>query len=347
MAGDMTEIGEKGINLSGGQKQRVSIARAVYQDTDIVLMDDPLSAVDAHVAGHLFKNVVKGLLKDKTVVLVTHHLHVLHEVDHIITMTNGEAVEQGSYDELMANQGAFSKLIEEFSAMQNQEEEVEEVDLDLKSSTGSALTSPLRPVDSPARPDPSPARSESAPVTKEAETDGALIESEERDVGAVKLRIYLDYARSGGLFLFALIILGYLAAQFTRIGTDWWISYWSGDAPGPDDPDAEPAHSIEFYLGIYVGWCILNSLIVLITQSLVAVVAIRSAKTMHNRLLHNIMRVPMAFFETTPIGRILNRFAKDTDRFAASLPLSPASHLWLTCFGAALMFRSQTVSQVT
>ncbi|CAG8727944.1 8123_t:CDS:2, partial [Racocetra persica] len=113
-AGDMTEIGEKGINLSGGQKQRVNIARAVYYDADIVLLDDPLSAVDAHVGKYLFTNCIQGALAKKTRVLVTHHLHYLPHVDYIICMEDGEIAEQGTYEELMKDGKAFAKLIAEY-----------------------------------------------------------------------------------------------------------------------------------------------------------------------------------------------------------------------------------------
>ncbi|KAG8987811.1 hypothetical protein FRB90_003131 [Tulasnella sp. 427] len=127
--GDLTEIGEKGINLSGGQKQRVNIARALYHDADIVILDDPLSAVDAHVGEALFNNAIIGSLKNrgKTVILVTHALHFLHHVDYIYNIVDGVIVEQGTYDELSNNGQAFSRLLQEFSGkQQKQDEEIED-----------------------------------------------------------------------------------------------------------------------------------------------------------------------------------------------------------------------------
>uniref|UniRef100_A0A1I7YAB2 Multidrug resistance-associated protein 1-like n=1 Tax=Steinernema glaseri TaxID=37863 RepID=A0A1I7YAB2_9BILA len=140
-AGDMTEIGEKGINLSGGQKQRVSLARAVYAETDIYLLDDPLSAVDAHVGKQLFQNVISsttGILKNKTRILVTHGLNYLKKCDRIIVVKDGKISETGTYDELMASEGAFSEFLEEYLIEEaknrgrsvsfgDQEEEVSEV----------------------------------------------------------------------------------------------------------------------------------------------------------------------------------------------------------------------------
>ncbi|EYC24578.1 hypothetical protein Y032_0013g1981 [Ancylostoma ceylanicum] len=116
-AEDLTEIGEKGINLSGGQKQRVSLARAAYSHADIVLLDDPLSAVDSHVGKHIFENVISsttGLLSNTTRILVTHGLHYLKFCDKVVVMKGGEINEMGTYQELIAKQGAFSEFLEEF-----------------------------------------------------------------------------------------------------------------------------------------------------------------------------------------------------------------------------------------
>lgn len=126
-AGDRTEIGEKGINLSGGQKQRISLARAVYNNSDIYLLDDPLSAVDAHVGKHIFDNVIgpEGMLKDKTRFFCTNSLGFLSECDEIIMLDEGEVIENGSYDELIENDKHFAKFIENYVQSSNQEEEQE------------------------------------------------------------------------------------------------------------------------------------------------------------------------------------------------------------------------------
>jgi len=117
-AGDATEIGERGINLSGGQKQRISLARAAYQDADVYLLDDPLSAVDAHVDQHLWRNLIgpDGLLKDKTRVLVTHGIHHLDQVDSILVIKDGRVTETGHFEQLMKAKNAFYQLINEYSA---------------------------------------------------------------------------------------------------------------------------------------------------------------------------------------------------------------------------------------
>ncbi|XP_022236790.1 multidrug resistance-associated protein 1-like, partial [Limulus polyphemus] len=111
-----------GVNLSGGQKQRVSLARAVYQDKDIYLFDDPLSAVDSHVAKHIFQHVIgpKGILKAKTRVLVTHNLSVLPEVDFIVVLKDGCVLESGSYTELLSKEGSFAEFVKDHSNTQDE-----------------------------------------------------------------------------------------------------------------------------------------------------------------------------------------------------------------------------------
>lgn len=112
-AGDQTEIGEKGINLSGGQKQRVALARAVYNDSEIYLLDDPLSAVDSHVGKHIFENVIgpNSMLKNKTRLLVTHGITYLPEVDNIVVLKDGEITEIGTYKQLLEKKGAFAEFL--------------------------------------------------------------------------------------------------------------------------------------------------------------------------------------------------------------------------------------------
>ena len=138
--GDQTEIGEKGINLSGGQKQRVSLARAVYSGSDLILLDDPLSAVDSHVGKHIFNKVIShdGVLKQKTRVLVTHGISFLPRTDHIIVMKDGKISEQGSYSELLEMKGEFADFLIEYMAEQEGEtdEDHEELKAELERTVG-------------------------------------------------------------------------------------------------------------------------------------------------------------------------------------------------------------------
>lgn len=109
--GDQTEIGEKGINLSGGQKARIGLARAVYANKDMILMDDPISALDANVKKKIFENVFLGELKDKTRILITHAIDFLHLVDSIVLLKEGEVLIQGNYEEIK-DEPYLQKLME-------------------------------------------------------------------------------------------------------------------------------------------------------------------------------------------------------------------------------------------
>ncbi|KAG0282352.1 hypothetical protein BGZ98_006805, partial [Dissophora globulifera] len=124
-AGDLTEIGERGINLSGGQKQRVSLARAAYQNAQIYLMDDPLSAVDAHVDQHLWDNLIgpEGLFGDKTRVLITHGIHHLSAADQILVMKDGQVSEKGRYQEILADKKGFFQLINDYSVQEQEQKQ--------------------------------------------------------------------------------------------------------------------------------------------------------------------------------------------------------------------------------
>ena len=270
-AGDNTEIGEKGINLSGGQKQRISIARAIYQDTDIYLLDDPLSAVDAHVAKHIFENVILNLLANKTVFLVTHYLHLLTHLDYIIFMKEGRVAEQGKYAQLLKNQSNFAKLINEFTTTKTLEGEEEEALENMTESTEKV---------------------KDVAVEKKAEKS-ELMEKEERETGAVKFRMYYEYAKAGNIILSTVIVITCILSQLTKMGSDWWISYWT------DNGDEKNQY---YYYGIYIAWCASNAIVVIVSNILVAYASIRASKKMHNDLLNTVIRAPLRFFETTPLG---------------------------------------------
>ncbi|KAG0701725.1 Canalicular multispecific organic anion transporter 1 [Chionoecetes opilio] len=123
-ARDLTEVGENGINMSGGQKQRVSLARAIYSDASVFLLDDPLSAVDSHVGKHIFNHVVgpTGMLKNKTRILVTHAITFLPHVDEVMVVEEGRLVERGAYASLLASEGVFAKFVVQHIKELDQEE---------------------------------------------------------------------------------------------------------------------------------------------------------------------------------------------------------------------------------
>eukprot|EP01100_Stratorugosa_tubuloviscum_P002782 TRINITY_DN165_c0_g2_i1.p1 TRINITY_DN165_c0_g2~~TRINITY_DN165_c0_g2_i1.p1 ORF type:complete len:1466 (-),score=614.85 TRINITY_DN165_c0_g2_i1:64-4461(-) len=288
-AGDLTEIGEKGINLSGGQKQRVSLARAVYNDADIYILDDPLSAVDSHVGDHIFNAVVgpQGVLRNKVRLFVTNGIQFLSRCDNIITMKDGSIAEIGSFEELMRRQGNLYNMISEFGK-----------EVGLPSEEENTLSQSKKSRTRTKKPAPKP---------KEANEKAKLIAKEEQRAGAVDNEVYKSYISSIGLWSIVFLISLYVLGQLSQVGTSLWLSYWSeqNSATGSNS-------NIPMFLGVYASLGVAQAILI-IAQSLVVyiVCGIKSSKYLHENLLHRTLRAPMSFFDTTPIGRIINRFSKD------------------------------------
>ncbi|KAF9430894.1 hypothetical protein BGZ76_000670 [Entomortierella beljakovae] len=293
--GDQTEIGERGINLSGGQKQRVNIARAVYFNADVVLLDDPLSAVDAHVGKYLFKNCILGALQGKTRVLVTHQLHVLPQVDYIICIKDGEVVERGTFHDLMTNDGEFSSLMKAHGGIEDSEHEVEEEHAVDASDTTVSKKELEGKTDEK--------KEESS--EKKAGKPKALMSQEERSTGSVSGKIYLNYVNAaGGLYLIPLLLGLLTITQVAKVGNDLWLSWWTSNNFN---------ESQKFYMIFYAVWGIAQGVFQFINGFYFSLAGARSAKVLHQKALKNIFRAPTSFFDTTPLGRIINRFSKDVD----------------------------------
>lgn len=260
-AGDQTEIGEKGINLSGGQKQRVSLARAVYQDADIYLLDDPLSAVDSHVGKHIFDHVIgpTGILTNKTRVLVTHGITYLPKTDNIYVMSYGEVSESGSYHQLLEKKGSFAEFLlqhlqeanedaEDLDELKKQiESNVDDKDMraqleraisrsrsDSTSETGSAKSASRRNSTESGelrkRKTSTPENKSEEGTPKKGEQESKLIEEEKAETGKVKWEVYKHYLKSIGWFLSIATIALNVVFQAFSIGSNVWLSKWSTDA---------------------------------------------------------------------------------------------------------------------
>jgi ABC-type multidrug transport system fused ATPase/permease subunit len=203
--GDLTEIGERGITVSGGQKQRLNIARAIYFDADIIIMDDPLSAVDAHVGRHILDNAICGLLANKCRILATHQLWVLNRCDRIVWMEDGHIQAVDTYDNLIANHPDFQKLMANTAVEDEKEtgdhvndDEVEEVKKDVKK--------------------------------KKNKTSG-LMTTEERAVSSVGWTVYAAYIKAaGGYWVAPLIGILLILTQGSNIATSLWLSWWTSNA---------------------------------------------------------------------------------------------------------------------
>jgi len=283
-SGDSTEIGERGITVSGGQKQRLNIARAIYFDADIVLMDDPLSAVDAHVGRHIMDNAICGLLKDKCRILATHQLHVLHRVDRIIWMKDGAIHKVATFPELMANDKEFQDLmattaVEEKKEGQEAEQEDEREDEKKKSQK-----------------------------KKGRKPAGALMQSEEKATASVGWDVYAAYVRAAGSIWVAPFILFILiVSQGANIVTSLWLSWWT------DGPGGKFNVSDGIYIAGYAALGVVQAALLFAFSVYITVMGTKASKVMLHRAIQRVLRSPMSFFDTTPLGRITNRFAKDVD----------------------------------
>ncbi|KAJ1032245.1 hypothetical protein NDA18_001737 [Ustilago nuda] len=292
-AGDLTEIGEKGVNLSGGQKQRVNIARALYYNADIVCLDDPLSAVDAHVGKALFYNAIMGLrAKGTTVLLVTHALHFLPDVDRIITLEDGHIAEMGTYDELNHANGPFQRLVLEFGGEKEQDEEEKKEDED--EAIEEADGKKGKKVD----------RSHLT-GGKGGEKAGTLMQAEERNTGSVSLRVYLSYLKFGrGSYMVPICLVSLVLMQVANIFNSYWLIWWQKDHFN---------QPIGFYMGIYAMLGIVMTIFTFIMGCAMGFLSYYACKRVHHEAIQRVVYAPMAWLDVTPIGRIMNRFSKDVD----------------------------------
>lgn len=312
-AGDLTEIGEKGINLSGGQKARVSLARALYStDTKVLLMDDPLSAVDSHVGEHLFSQAIAGdIAKGLTRILVTHHVHFLARCDKVIVMKKGRIAHEGSYEQLIAQgvdfQGAVdvSKLQGDTSTPVEDKIDAKEKDIAIAKPENDETVAELK---------------EKADMKMKGQN---LVKDEEREEGNVSGSAYTHYARSGGWWVVIAVLFIQGFGRGAEIMASFWLALWAGQAKSAMTSGVpQTSGETNFYLGIYALFGLLGVLGLTFRSIMMAVHRLGASKKLHEDLTASILRAPVAFFDVTPIGRILNRFAADMDKIDLELTQS-------------------------
>ncbi|KAL7749719.1 hypothetical protein RI367_004947 [Sorochytrium milnesiophthora] len=304
--GDHTLIGDKGITLSGGQKARVSLARAVYADADIYLLDDCLSAVDAHVDKHIFRNVIGkgGVLSGKTVILVTHGVHHLQHCDNVVLLKDGRVAECGTYEALMASNGDVCSLVSEH--------------LITRSATGdtAAAHDEVDLVSCTAQTQGKPTVKEAAPAIRKPEDDSTS------EAGTWTVLVF--YLRSMGVINTA--IMGGILVLFgaSMAAEQIWLAQMSDDLDtGGGGNKSAPMHTIGFNIGIYAAITALDMLSLFALNHWVLVrMNMQAANALHNQLLRTILRVPMSWFDVTPAGRITNRFSSDIASLDYTLPLT-------------------------
>ncbi|XP_038013186.1 canalicular multispecific organic anion transporter 2 isoform X2 [Motacilla alba alba] len=335
--GDQTEIGEKGINLSGGQRQRVSLARAVYSSSDIFLLDDPLSAVDSHVAKHIFDKVIgpDGVLKGKTRILVTHGISFLPQVDHIFVLVDGKISEMGSYQELLKQNKAFAEFLRNYALDEDIEEDeptmLEEEEVLLAEDTLSIHTDladnepvtnevrkqflrQLSVVSSEGGDCPNKMSTKrrvcekkpAEPPLPRKSANEKLTQAETTETGTVKLTVFWQYMKAVSPVISLVICFLYCCQNAAAIGANVWLSNWTNE-PVVNGTQ----HNTAMRIAVYAALGLLQGLIVLICSFTLAMGGINAARTLHAALLENKFHTPQSFYDTTPTGRIINRFSKD------------------------------------
>ncbi|XP_038836118.1 multidrug resistance-associated protein 4-like [Salvelinus namaycush] len=318
--GDLTLIGDRGATLSGGQKARVNLARAVYQDADIYLLDDPLSAVDAEVGRHLFEQCICGILKNKPRILVTHQLQYLQAANQILVLKEGHMVARGTYSELQRSGVDFTSLLkreeEGPQAPGSETESRSPCRRTLSQNAEVSHTSSIRSV-------------KDGTEQLLAEPVQTVVE-ESRSEGSIGVGLYVKYLKAGAniLVLIGVVLLQFLA-QAAYILQDWWLAYWAGEQEKLNvngtvtvqhGVNVTEQLNLDFYLGIYAGLTG-ATLIFGFARSLVMFnVLVKAAQSLHNRMFNSILRTPVRFFDINPIGRVLNRFSKDIGQLDAALP---------------------------
>ncbi|KAI5119967.1 hypothetical protein M0805_004347 [Coniferiporia weirii] len=311
--GDLTEIGEKGINLSGGQKQRINIARALYFDADVIILDDPLSAVDAHVGKALFTDAILGALRarGKTVILVTHALHFLSQCDYVYTIAGGRICEHGTYIDLLAKGGEFARLSKEFGGEQEREDEVEAIDGDVEES---ADKNNAEQADASMDKAKLKAKLGLDKVEGRGKLEGRLMVKEKRTTGAVPWHVYGTYLEAGRASLtMPLVILTMVLMQASQVLNSYTLVWW--EANTFNRPNS-------FYQILYAAFGISQSLFTFFLGSSMDMISDFASRNLHHDSIRNIFYAPMSFFDTTPLGRILGVFGKDIDTIDNQLSLS-------------------------
>lgn len=310
--GDETEIGEKGITLSGGQKARVALARAVYSRAQNILMDDVLSAVDAHTAKHLYKKCLTGpLMNGRTQILITHYVNLcIQGSSYVVFVKNGGIQVSGSPAELK-QENKLALIFEENVKSDDYEEEEEIIQ------------------------DPD--------TTQEKKKAKILVEDENRASGTVKLRLYRLYFKLlGNWFFWSFIVLSIIGVRCLDISSSWWLKKWaqsyettSGTIPSNgflvsqinsmvSTPlilsDEKHKESLNKYLIVYVLFNISITVVAIVRQGATFLGGIKASRKLYTMLLDRVLYAPLRFFDTTPVGRIVNRFSNDFETIDSSVP---------------------------
>ncbi|KAF0692506.1 Aste57867_16428 [Aphanomyces stellatus] len=291
-AGDRTEIGEKGITLSGGQKTRVALARAVYQNADVYLMDDVLAAVDSHVGARIFKQCIQGVLKTKVVLLATNAPSVLGGCDRVVVLGDHRVRAHGPLADIQTDPFLVKML---------HDTAVQPTTLEAAAAT------------------PTTAADSADVVTKPSQASGKLVGEEDRSRGNVGWSIYRVWLEAcGGWPMALLVVLVYILCEGLSVAATVWLSYWS---------EHVDSSTMRLYLSIFVALQLTSVVFIYLRAYVLYMASIQGSQTLFHSLLVHVLKAPMSFFESTPVGRLANRFASDVYTADEALPATWSSLL--------------------
>ncbi|CAF4884012.1 unnamed protein product [Pieris macdunnoughi] len=324
---DLSLVGERGVQLSGGQRARINLARAVYREADIYLLDDPLSAVDANVGRQLFEECIKGYLRSKTCILVTHQIHFIKSADVIVVLNNGAVENIGTLDDLLKSGKEFSTLL---STMEDKHEE------DIENETPQFVRGMSR----------TSVRSEEASKIEKEQ----ILAAEERAKGNLKWSVISKYLKSVNSWPWVgLTLLSLLLTQAGVSFSDYWVSYWTNEVDNyeqnlPPGENSDPGINVimgPLTTGQYLlisGCAIIYILIMTHARILTfVVITMRASINLHNNMFNNLIRALMKFFDTNPSGRVLNRFSKDIGAMDETLPRSFLETIQMYMFALSVL----------
>ncbi|XP_042595990.1 ATP-binding cassette sub-family C member 9-like isoform X11 [Cyprinus carpio] len=358
--GDQTEIGERGINLSGGQRQRICVARALYQNTNIVFLDDPFSALDIHLSDHLMQEGILKFLQDdkRTVVLVTHKLQYLIHADWIIAMKDGSVLREGTLKDIQTHD---VELYEHWKTLMNRQDQELEKETEMESQTTLERKTLRRAFYS--REAKSQTDDEDEEEEVEEDDDDNMSTTTSRR-SKIPWKMCCRYLSSGGFLMVFLMVLSKLAKHSVMVAIDYWLAAWTSSNPhnqsladpfinatnytkNDDTQIAEVTHhclllfqmlSLILYIIVILKWSSLGVLqhrsyvpvfiilcgaaiaLCLITSLTVEFLGVAAATNLHHNLLNKIIHAPIRFFDVTPLGQILNRFSADTNIIDQHIP---------------------------
>uniref|UniRef100_A0A8C2ZTB2 ATP-binding cassette sub-family C member 5 n=1 Tax=Cyclopterus lumpus TaxID=8103 RepID=A0A8C2ZTB2_CYCLU len=344
--GDQTEIGERGLNLSGGQKQRISLARAVYSNRDIFLLDDPLSAVDAHVGKHIFEECIKKELQGKSVILITHQLQYLEFCDDVMLLDDGEVQEAGNHQVLMKANGRYAKLISNY---QMEQSEVKKT-LQHRNFFSLFIDISLPHLCFLSAFDMSDEKDDGMTADQRSSLGDQLVSQESSTEGAISWRVYHQYIKAaGGYIVSFLTVLNIVLMIGSTAFSNWWLSFWLGQGDGSfnrttsDQSNILQNPNFNFYQMVYSMTVVVMLILAVIKCFSYTWVTLNASTKLHNTMFKKIFSSPMSFFDTTPTGRILNRFSKDQEEVDTALPFNMDPFLQ---FSVMVFFNIITISAV-